>query len=322
VEPQFAGTDQALTAIVEAETAPVRRPVLLSTDCGCEMDDQWALALLALAPSLELRAVVGAHAPGLTAPAAADHARGVLRQMNLTETPPVVAGSSGPMTDDLTPVESEGTELLRREAQGFSPRRRLAVLVIGSATDVASALLLDPALADRIEVVAVGFDGWPKGGDPFNVKNDVRAWQALLASPVPITVGPIDTCLRHLTLTRAAAREMLSPAGGPARFLLSILEEYLDRNPEEARQVTGRPDAWPVWDLIAVAHLLGLTQTTSHPRPRLRDDMTFDHAGQGAGKIQWITALAERRLWQQFVQAVRAAGRGDPAATSLIGGQL
>jgi hypothetical protein len=98
------------------------------------------------------------------------------------------------------------------------------------------------------------------------------------------------------------------------RFLLSILEGYLDRNPEEARSVTGRPDAWPVWDLIAVAHLLGLTQTETHPRPRLRDDMTFDHAGQGMGEIQWITALEEGRLWEQFVQAVQAADRGQPGS--------
>jgi hypothetical protein len=41
------------------------------------MDDQWALALLARAPALELRGVVGAHAPGLTSTAAAEHAREV-----------------------------------------------------------------------------------------------------------------------------------------------------------------------------------------------------------------------------------------------------
>jgi purine nucleosidase len=293
---------------------PARRPVLLSTDCGCEMDDQWALALLARAPALELLGVVGAHAPGLTSTAAAEHAREVLRQMNRTDSLPVVAGAPGAMAVEATPVESEGTGLILREARRFSAQSRLAVLVIGSATDIASALLLDPALAERIEVVAVGFDRWPEGGDPFNVRNDVRAWKSLLASPVPLTVGPIDTCIRHLTLTRAAAREMLWPTGEPGRFLLSILEQYLDSSPEEARAVTGRPDAWPVWDLIAVAHLLGLTQTVVHPRPRLRDDMTFDHNRQGAGEIHWIAALEKQRLWEQFVEAVQAAGHERPGS--------
>lgn len=288
-----------------------RRPVLLSTDCGCEMDDQWALALLALSPTLNLRAVVGAHAARyLSATAAADHAREVLRHMNVTSPPPVVAGAAGPMADASTPIESEGSTLIRRVAADFSPERRLAVLVIGTATDVASALLLDPTLADRIEVVAMGFDGWPGGGDPFNVKNDVRAWQSLLASGAPLTVGPIDACVRHLTLTRAAAREMLSETGAPGRFLLSGLERFLDQSADHARTATGRPDAWPVWDLIAVAHLLELTRAEIHPRPRLRDDITFEHTGRASGEITWITAVEEGRLWEQFVAALRAADGG------------
>jgi hypothetical protein len=40
------------------------------------------------------------------------------------------------------------------------------------------------------------------------------------------------------------------------------------------------------------------------------DDMTFEHAGQGTGEIQWITAPEECRLWEQFVEAVQAAGHG------------
>jgi purine nucleosidase len=229
--------------------------------------------------------------------------------MRIEAPPPVVAGSNLPMTDSETPIESDGTALILETAGASAPERRLALLGIGSATDAASALLLDPSLAERIEVVAMGFDAWPNGGDPFNVRNDVRAWQALLDSGAPLTVGPVDTCLRHLTLTRAAARELLAPTGQPGRFLLSILEEYLDRNPEGAGQVTGRPDAWPVWDLIAVAHLLGLTRAETYSRPRLRDDLRFDHTGPANGEIGWITALDAGRLWEQFALAVAGAGR-------------
>src|SRR5207244_2948612 len=83
----------AFAATAGAEGPSARRPVLLSTDCGCEMDDQWALALLALSPAFELRAVVGAHRPTPAAAAAADHAREVLRRMNLREAPPILAGA-------------------------------------------------------------------------------------------------------------------------------------------------------------------------------------------------------------------------------------
>src|SRR5437867_1972980 len=97
-------TIRHLAAGSEAETPVVRWPVLLSTDCGGEVDDQWALALLALSPAVELRGVMGAHGPTLSAAAAAEHAREVLRQMNVTTPPPVVAGAEVPMADATTPV--------------------------------------------------------------------------------------------------------------------------------------------------------------------------------------------------------------------------
>src|SRR5215210_2248235 len=113
-------------------------PVVLSTDCGTEMDDQWALALLALSPAFDLRAVVGAHAANLAAPAAetaARHAREVLERIGSQHLPPVFAGSNLPLVDAGTPQESEGSRRLLEEAEAFSPEQRLTVLVIGSATD-------------------------------------------------------------------------------------------------------------------------------------------------------------------------------------------
>ena len=41
------------------------RAVLLTTDCGVDMDDQWAIVHLALHPAFDLRSVVTTHAPNL-----------------------------------------------------------------------------------------------------------------------------------------------------------------------------------------------------------------------------------------------------------------
>jgi hypothetical protein len=57
-----------------------------------------------------------------------------------------------------------------------------------------------------------------------------------------------------------------------------------------------------------VAHLLGLTRTETYARPRLRDDLLFEHSGQG-GQIHWITHVEERALWNEFARCVRAASR-------------
>ena len=73
------------------------------------------------------------------------------------------------------------------------------MLIIGAATDVASALLVDPGIADRIRIVAMAFPS-AEGGDEYNVANDVVAWQVLLNSEVPIVIGSGDVCRADLAL--------------------------------------------------------------------------------------------------------------------------
>jgi purine nucleosidase len=277
-------------------------PVVVSSDCGCEMDDQWAIALLALSPSIDLRLVISAHAPGLTSEASAKTARDVLDRLPLKKKPAVIAGSSQPLEGRDKPRRGPGAERLLAESKGFGPDQRLTVVMIGPATDVASALLIDPTLADRIKIVAMAFDEWPKGGDPFNVRNDVAAWQVLMDSPVPLTVADGDVTRRSLTLTRDQAKaKFKSPLG---EYLVAIQTRWLDRMPRLAQQITGSPDAWPVWDVGAVAVPLGLAKVDQRPRPRLRDDRTFDH-DHSRGTIGWVTSIEGEKLWSEFASRLK-----------------
>jgi purine nucleosidase len=105
------------------------------------------------------------------------------------------------LKDAKTPRENPAVDLLLRVSLDFSTSRRLVVFVIGAGTDVASAILKDPTIAKRINVVAMGFDDWPAGGDGFNVKNDPIAWQVLLNSDVPVVIGSSALTKRGLRLT-------------------------------------------------------------------------------------------------------------------------
>ncbi len=291
-------------------------PVVLTTDCGTEMDDQWALAHLHLSPSLDLRAVVSTHAPNLTPPAADSSAaacREVLGRLPGGDAVPVLPGSSEPLPDCRTPLPNAGVERILEEARRVAPsetadggpRARLIVLAIGAATDLASALLLAPDIAASIEIVAMGFQSREHGGDEWNVKNDPCAWRVLLSSSAPLTVGSAAVCKEHLCLTAAAAAAMLSSAGRAGRYLSDLMAGWLAANAEIARVVTGRPDLWPVWDEIVVAHLLGLTQWAETPRPILQDDLAFAESHDGAS-MRWITQVDARALWQDLV--VRCLG--------------
>src|ERR671937_1766381 len=156
---------QAATKLVAA---------VLTTDCGVEIDDQWALAHLLLSPELDLRAIVTTHASSVhfSSASSARTAADVLSRIVPTKavSVPVAAGADLPLQDALTPRESSGLNLLLSLSRAFSDSRRLIVLSIGAATDVASALLKDPSIEHRIIVVAMGFNDWPDGGDEFNIR--------------------------------------------------------------------------------------------------------------------------------------------------------
>jgi hypothetical protein len=148
----------------------------------------------------------------------------------------------------------------------------------------------------------MAFDEWPRGGDPFNVRNDVAAWQVVMDSPVPLTVADGEVTKRSLTLTRKQAKDRFK--GPLGEYLVAIQTRWLDRMPRLAQQITGSPDAWPVWDIGAVAVPLGLAKVKQHPRPTLRDDRTFDHA-HPRGTIGWVTSIEGEKLWAEFASSLK-----------------
>lgn len=273
---------------------PIRRPVVIVTDCGASFDDEWALAHLAVSPAFDLRGVIATHAPNLEPPAAeasARAARALLDRLPLTARPRVVAGASRTPRDGGR--GGAGVALLIEEARGHTPEHRLDVVLIGPATDVAMAIATDPTLADRINVVAMGFNAWPEGGDAWNVKNDVQSWQLVLDSRVPVVIGDDAVCRRDLPMSPTRARGILGDRGA---VLSALLEGWLARNGKLATTLTGTPDAAPIWDEVAVAFLLGMTRQETRPRPRLRDDLTFDHT-RPRGNVTWVTSIDAERLW-------------------------
>ena len=74
-----------------------RIPVIITTDAGTDMDDQWVIAHTSLAPELDVKAVLGSHAPNLKAPASETSsavARDVLAHVHPPNPPPVIPGNS------------------------------------------------------------------------------------------------------------------------------------------------------------------------------------------------------------------------------------
>ena len=276
-------------------------PVILSTDVGNEIDDQWAITYMLLSPEFDVRAIVSAHAPSLPAPSA--HATYkilvdlVERRLGMLTHPPLFEGSSEPLADRQTPRMNPGVDFIIQTSKSFSPENRLAVLTIGAATDVASAILQDLNIASRIRVVAMGFTGL-KGGDEYNVQNDPKAWQVILDSDVPVTIGAADVCRRDLPMSFDHAKSLVGQRGPVGAWLWEEYQDWYFRNVKPLRK-NDFSKPWIIWDTIVMAYEQGLTTQQQIPRPRLPDSLAFEKVDTNQ-TITWITGVDSTRMWADF----------------------
>src|SRR3974390_3333244 len=138
-------------------SASAREPyVILTTACGREIDDQFAIAYLALIPEIHIQAIVTTHAPNLPkkAKSSADCVLEVIRRLGVAS-PPVFAGSDFPLAG-RAPLRNDGVDFIVKTSRSHSAKNRLVIITIGAATDVASAFLADPSIAKRVEILTMG----------------------------------------------------------------------------------------------------------------------------------------------------------------------
>lgn len=314
--------------VVTAQSVPNQPiPVILSTDIGNEIDDQWTVVYLLINPDFKVLGVISAHAPVIPPPAGRT-GLGILldvveNRMGMSQHPPLLEGASEPLIDLKTPRPSPGVDFIIESSKGFSPNNRLAVLAVGAVTDVASAILKDPTIVERIQVVDMGLRAWPAGGDDFNVLNDVKAMQVIMDSDVPVTIGSAPVCAESLGLTLDQARHMLGDRGPIGKWLLEEFEAWYFRFVKPMRK-DDFSRAKVIWDNVVLAYVLGMTTHKSYPRPRLSETATFEHAPT-AKTITWITDIDEKRMWADFLskldayQRTRAIGqRSSTSHTYLI----
>ena len=281
--------------------------VVLATDCGVEMDDQWALAHILLSQEFALRAVITTHASSIgfssaTSAKTAVEVIGRVLPAGGSPPPPVVPGSDSPLRDATTPRENPGVDMLLELSRSFSASRRLVILATGAGTDVASAILKDPSVVNRVSVIAMGFDDWPGGGDGFNVKNDPLAWQVILDSDAPVVVGSGAVTKRGLQLTRAAGGALMRPHGPVGEYLYSLLDDWLTKQATLVAQLIA-PETWVVWDEVVVAYALGMARGKEVPRPQLQSDLSFSHPETNR-RITWLTEIDTSRVWLDFAKKI------------------
>jgi purine nucleosidase len=288
------GTLKALIVLVVALTASTsavaKTPVILSTDVGNEIDDQWAIAYMMLNPDSGYNSYL----------ILKDE---IENRLNMSEHPPILPGGDLPLENAHTPRMNAAVQFLIAGSKSYSANNRLTIVGIGATTDIASAILADPSIVDRVRIVAMGFASQDSAQE-YNVQNDVHAWQVLFNAHVPLIIGPGDVCKRDLGLHYDQAKTLLADDGPVGSWLWSEFNEWYYRYVKPPRK-DDFANTDVIWDIITLAYLEGMTTEEVRSRPVLGDDLVLSHP-DARETVTWITGVDSVRLWASFQGNMKA----------------
>ncbi len=187
--------------------AGARFRVISDNDYAGDPDGLYQLAHHLLSPSVEVRAVIGSHLAvddpfdpsGRSAANGAAAATTVLELLGLAGTVPVIAGSERPLASRTEPQRSAAAEAIVAEAMRTDTDLPLYVVLGAGLTELASAYLMEPAIADRLTAVWIGGPEHAElGAVPppdalpieYNLNIDLTAGQVVFDSAIPLWQVP------------------------------------------------------------------------------------------------------------------------------------
>ncbi|MGY0063990.1 nucleoside hydrolase [Streptomyces sp. LZ34] len=290
-----------------------RSRTIISNDFGADPDGLFALVHHVLSPSTEVRQVIGAHALLPTDPFdkaehqaqhAYENAVKVLRLMGRKDVK-ACAGSNDKLKDAKTPIVTAGAEAIVAEAMRTDTKLPLYITAGGTLTDVASAYLMEPKIADKATLVWIGGASYPDGGKEYNFSTDPIAAQVLFNdSTIPIWQIPSDVygmCM----VSDFELQRYVAPAGAIGRWLWEYQLAFYERMSKTLNfgEVYQLGDS-PLVLLTALTSPWEATATYTSPyttryAPTLNADGTYTARSSGR-KIRVYTGVDTRLMFGDF----------------------
>jgi hypothetical protein len=254
---------------------PVR--AVLDTDTYNEIDDQFALVQAFLSPDrIALEAIYAApfhnkrsSGPGDGMDMSYDEILRLLDRMGRSPAGFVFKGVRDFVGPAKQARKAEAVDDLIARTRASSPDDPLCVIAIAAISNVASALLAAPDIADKVIVVWLGGHAleWPDTRE-FNLRQDVGGAQALLDSGAPLVLIPCMGVTSHLHSTVPEIERWVEPHGEIGKFLAQRFKEYSDDHLGWSKEI---------WDMAPVGWLINpdWAPTVLAPTPILTDQATW-----------------------------------------------
>ncbi len=232
---------------------------VLDTDTYNEIDDQYALSLMMKSDKCRVRALYAAPffnnnstSPEDGMERSYDEILNLLTLMGEEAMKQhVYRGARGYLPDEKTPVESPAARHLCSLAMQYSMENPLYVVAIGAITNIASALLMQPEITDRIVLIWLGGHDidWPDTKE-FNMVQDIAAARIVFGCGCPLVQLPCMGVVSSFYSTEPELNQWLRGKNALCDYLVSHTVE------EAESYAKGRVWSRVIWDVTAAAWLL------------------------------------------------------------------
>ena len=280
---------------------PSKIRMVLDTDTYNEIDDQFALTYALLSPEkLQVEAVYAAPFHNSRSSSPADGMEKsyeeILRLLEKLGHDPdgfAFKGSTDYLQDKNTPQDNPAVQDLIAKAMASPDDDPLYVVAIGAITNVASAVLLQPEIIEKIVIVWLGGHAlhWEHTRE-FNLFQDVLSAQVLLDCGVPFVLVPCSGVTTHLTTTLPELQHYIAGKGAIGDYLVEIFEAYKPNN-------FGRSSV--IWDMATIAYLINSAWTPANlvHSPILNDNITWS-IDQSRHFINYVYFVRRDPIWADF----------------------
>lgn len=289
-----------------------RIDMVLDTDAYNEIDDQYAIAyMLKSDDKLNIKALYAAPFYNSNSESPSDgmyrsyeEIKNILTLAGRKDLIDVTfVGSTEYLANENTPVQSDAANHLVSLAKNYTAQEPLYVVAIGAITNVASALLIDPSIAESIVVVWLGGHSLELGAGEFNMKQDIAAARVVYNSGVPYVQLP---CMGVVSEFRISEPELDYWLVGK-----NPLCDYLAQHTKNAanRYAKGKPWTRVIWDVTAVAWLLNdddcFMKSKIIGRNLPNYDMQYNYTQNGL-PMSYVYQIRRDKLMQDLIEKLTA----------------
>jgi purine nucleosidase len=284
------------------------RRLIIDTDAKNEADDQYAIVHALLSPSLDIRGIVPAHfGTGKSATSMLDSRAEVellLQLLGMAERVVVANGAEAAIPAERASAPSDGSRLIIDEAMKDS-EGTLFVAFLGPLTDMASAILQEPAIQDR-DVVVVWIGGPPYDGieaayhPEFNLSNDIAGANIVMDSRIRVWQIPMSV-YTMVGVGHEELRQKVAPLGNLGAYLVRQLLEYNATEPQQLLEHRSLGDSPAIGAVINP----GGAVWRSRPAPRFTSDSRMEPEDATRKRIRVCEAIDVRWLLEDMFAKLR-----------------